>query len=155
MGNNSTKYRANLSAATLPGQGQSMLHRNLQTIIQSMMKLGGIQSVSGAVNILLDKVREPYITSYIKHVSNHPTARKAPYAIVSDIHSFNLPIGRQRVIDSQNTSAAEAFFKIKTYTACSSRYNHNIDTAPLPDRRATKVVGKYSRKCKKMDSKCQ
>ncbi len=59
-----------------------------------MMKLGGIQSVSGAVNILLDKVGDLYITSYIKHVSNHPTARKAPYAIVPDIHYFNLPIGR-------------------------------------------------------------
>ena len=91
-----------------------------------MMKLGGIQSVSGAVNILLDKVGEPYITSYIKHVSNRLTARKAPYAIVPDIHSFNLPIGRQRVNDSQNTSAAEAFFEIKTYTACSSRYNQTL-----------------------------
>jgi hypothetical protein len=91
----------------------------------AMMKLGGIHSAAEAVNFLVDKIGHPYITSYNNHVSSHPNARKAPHAIFPDLHAFNFPTGGQRVNDSGATSAAEAFFKIKTFTACKSRYNHN------------------------------
>ena len=90
-----------------------------------MMKLGGIFGDKEAANFLLDKVGEPYITRYITHLTSQPNARKAPYAIVPDLHAQNYPAGNQRVNDSGATSTAEAFFKVKTYTPCNSRYDYN------------------------------
>ena len=68
------KYGANLDAAPLPGQGHQALYNKLQAILKSMMKLGGIHAERGAVNFLLDKVGEPYITRYVSHVSTCPNA---------------------------------------------------------------------------------
>ncbi len=82
------------------------------------MKLGGIHSATEAVNFLVDKIGHTFIMSYVNHVSSHPNAQKAPHAIVPDIHAFNFPTGGQQVNDSGATSAAEAFFKMKTFTAC-------------------------------------
>ena len=90
-----------------------------------MMKLGGIFGDKEAANFLLDKVGEPYITRYITHLTSQPNARKAPYAIVPDLHAQNYPAGNQRVNDSGATSTAEAFFKVKTCTPCNSRYDYN------------------------------
>ena len=78
-----------------------------------MIKLGGIHSEKEAVNFLLDKVGDPYITSYVNHVSisSHPNARKAPHYIVPDIHARNFSVGRQTLNDSGSTSSAEAFLR--------------------------------------------
>ena len=38
------KFGANLGAISLPGQGHRVVHNLLQSVIQSMMKLGGISS---------------------------------------------------------------------------------------------------------------
>lgn len=58
----------------------------------AMMKLGGISSEKEAVNFLIDKVGEPYITSYVNHVSAVPDARNAPFAICqSYLHITSLP----------------------------------------------------------------
>jgi hypothetical protein len=113
-------YGANLAAASLPGQGHCSLHNKLQLITQAMMKLGGIHSAAEVINFLVNKIGHPYITPYVNHVSSHPNAQNAPHAIVPDIHAFNFPTGGQQVNDSGATSAAEAFFKIKTFTACKS-----------------------------------
>ena len=40
----------------------------------AMMKLGGISLEKEAVNSLLDKVGEPYVTSCVNHVSDAPFA---------------------------------------------------------------------------------
>ena len=86
-----------------------------------MMKLGGISSEKEAVNFLLDKVVEPYLTSYVDHVSGHQM-QEMHHTIVPDIHAHNFPAGRQRVDDSGASSSAEAIFEVKTYyTACKSR----------------------------------
>jgi hypothetical protein len=114
-------YGTNLAAASLPGYGHCSLHNKLQSITQAMMKLEGIHSTAKAVNFLVDKIGHPFIMSYVNHVSSHPNARKAPHAIVSDLHAFNFPTGGQQVNDSGATPAAVLFFKIKTFTACKSQ----------------------------------
>jgi hypothetical protein len=80
---------ANLAAASLPGHGHCSQHNKLQPITQAMVKLGGIHSSAEAGNFLVDKIGHPLITFYVNHVSSHPIAQKAPYAIVPDIHAFN------------------------------------------------------------------
>ena len=146
------KYGANLAAASLPGQEHSALHNLLQSLLQAMMKLGGIQSDKEAVNFLLDKVGDPYITAFVNHVSSHPNARKAPHSIVPDIHTRNFPVGCQTINDSGAISAAEAFFEVKTYTACKSRYKHNNTNIKPADRRAREITQSYKRKFKKLDT---
>jgi hypothetical protein len=103
------------------------------------------------VNFLLDKVGDPYITSYVNHVSSAPNSRKAPHSIVPDIHARNFPVGRQTINDSGSTSTAEAFFEVKTFTACKTRYKHNNATIKPPDRRAREITLSYKRKFKKLD----
>ena len=140
------KYGANLAAASLPGQGHRALHNKLQSIVQAMMKVGGIFAEKEAVNFLLDKVGEPYITNYVDHVANHPSARNAPFAIVPDLHARNYPTGRQRVNDSGATMSVEALFEVKTYTACPTRYKENNATTGPAEQRATLISQEYSRK---------
>ena len=119
------KYGANLVAALLPGQGHSALHATLESILQVTMKVGGIYAEKETVNFILDKVGDPYIARYVNHVTSSPSARKAPYAIVPDLHARNYLTGRHRINNSKATRLAEAFFEEKTYTACKSRYDHN------------------------------
>ena len=90
------KYGANLAAASLPGQGHRALHNKLQSIVQSVMKLGGIFIEKEAVNFLLDKVGDLFITHYVNHVSSHPITRKAPFTIdiTLDLHACNYLTGR-------------------------------------------------------------
>jgi hypothetical protein len=126
------RYGTNLAAALLPGHRHCSLHNKLQSITQAMMKLGGIYSAAKAVNFLVDKIGHPYITSYINHVSSHPTAQKAPHVIVPDLHAFNYPTAGQQDNDSGATSAAEAFLEIKTFTACKSQYDYyNTNLRPV------------------------
>ena len=145
------RYGANLGSAILPGQGHRRGHNILQSIVQSMMKLAGVASEKEALNFLLGKVGEPYITRYINHVSSVPNSRKAPHAIVPDIHAFNWPTGSQRFNDSGVSSAAEAFFEVKTFSGCKSRYKQNNSTIKPADRRAREVTREYPRKFKKLD----
>ena len=63
------KYRVNLAAAALPGQGHSALHNQIQSLVQSIMKVAAVHSEKEAVNFLLDKVGEPHINAYIEYVS--------------------------------------------------------------------------------------
>ena len=66
------KYGANLTMAALQGQGNIILHNKLQSILQAMMKLGGVLSEKEAVNYMLDKVGDPcIITAYVNHISSH------------------------------------------------------------------------------------
>ena len=146
------KYGANLAAASLPGQGHKTLHNQLQSLLQAMMKLGGIFSEKEAVNFILDKVGEPYISRYVTHVSSALNAKTAQHSIVPDLHARNFPAGRQRVNDSGATSTAEAIFEVKTYTACNSRYDHNMTISNAPNRRAKLITNEYNNKFKRLDS---
>ena len=94
-----------------------------------------------AANFLLGKVGEPHISVYVNHVARQNNGnRKAKHAIVPDIHTLHFPAGRQRVNDSGSTRDAEAFFEVKTFTACKSRYtNNNVRATPV-NRRANMVV---------------
>ncbi len=116
------------------------------------MKLGGIHSAAEAVNFLVNKIGHPCITSYANHVSSLPNAQKAPHATVPDIHALNFPTGGQQVNDSGATSAAEAFFEIKTLMACKSQYDHNNTNLRPVDWRAHEVILSYDQKFKKLDS---
>jgi hypothetical protein len=136
-------YGANFAAASLPGHRHCSLLNKLQSITQAMTKVGGIHSVGEAVNFLDDKIVHPYVTSYVNHVSSHLNEQKAPHAIILDIHAFNFPTGGQQVNDSEATSAAEAFFKIKTFTACKSRYTRNNTNLRPVDQRVHEVILSY------------
>ena len=147
------KYGANLAAAALPGQGHSALHNQIQSLVQSVMKVAGVHSEKEAVNFLLGKVGEPHINAYINHVARGEGGRRAMHAIIPDAHATNFPAGKQTVNDSGAKRDAEAFFEIKTMTACKSRYGHNNNRMDPVDRRAKLVVQSYSRKFKKLDKK--
>ena len=56
------KYGANLASAALPGACHRVLQNNLQSIIQAMMRVGGIYSEKESTNFLFDKIGEPFIT---------------------------------------------------------------------------------------------
>ena len=146
------KYGINLAAAPLPGQGHRVLHNNLQSMVQAMMKVGGIYAEREAGNFLLGKVDEPWITQYVNHVTSHTRARNAPFAIVPDLHAINYPT-RQRFNDSGATSSAEAIFEVKSYVPCISRYDHNNQHVNPADRRAKQVSQEYKSKFKKLDRK--
>ena len=115
------------------------------------MKLGGIQSKKEAVNFLLGKVGEPHITSYVNHVSRDANTRAAPHTIVPDIHAHNFPVGRQTVDDYGSNRAAEAFFEVKTFTACKTQYDHNNARLPPAERRAKFIGQEYAGKFKTLD----
>ena len=74
--------------------GHRVLHNKLQSIVQAMMKLGGINSEKEAVNFLLGKVSEPHIFSYVNHVAREANLRKDAHAIVANIHARNFPVGQ-------------------------------------------------------------
>ena len=112
------KHGSNLAAASLPGQGHRDLHNQLQSLLQAIMKIGGIQSKKEAFNFLLNKVGDPHITLYVNHVSRRQGNRQARHAIIPDIHATNFPVGRQKVNDSSLTRDAEAIFEVKTLTTC-------------------------------------
>ena len=57
------QYRANLTEAALLGQRHSVLHNKLQSMVQSMMKLGIIHLEKEAANFLLGKVGDPLMIS--------------------------------------------------------------------------------------------
>jgi hypothetical protein len=61
------RFGANLASSPLPGRGHRLLHNQVQSLLKSMMKLAGISAEKEAVNFLLDKVGNPYITRYINH----------------------------------------------------------------------------------------
>jgi hypothetical protein len=83
-----------------------------------MMSVTGICGVAEVTNFLIDKVGKPWIMGCINLVSTHPNSRKAPHAIVLDIHAYNFPSGVQRVNNSGSSITDEAIFELKTYTAC-------------------------------------
>ena len=58
------RYGANLSAASLPGQGCRVLHNTLQSLLQAMMKVGGIHSEKEAVNLPIGKIGDPHVTRH-------------------------------------------------------------------------------------------
>ena len=74
----------------------------------------------------------------------------AQQSIVPDIHARNFPAGKQTINGSGATSTAEAFFEVKTYTACKSRYKHNNETIKPPDRRAREITQSYRQRFKKL-----
>ena len=115
-----------------------------------MMKIGGIFSEKEAANFLMDKVGKPFALAYVNHLARYDRARMAPHAIVPDLHAFNFPAGKT-VNDSCASSTAEAFFEVKTMTACPTRYKHNNEFVAPADRRARAVTGEYARKFKKLD----
>ncbi|KAL9183104.1 hypothetical protein ACHAXT_004891 [Thalassiosira profunda] len=133
------RWGANLAAASLPGYGWRRLHNHIQSIVHSMMKLAGVVSVKEAVNFLLGKVGEPWMSRYIDHIAPFPNARASTYGIVPDIHAYNYPAGRRCVNDSGAALSGDAIFEVKTYTACPTWYNHNNSRTRPADRRATRM----------------
>ena len=137
------KYGRNLAAASLPGQGHRALHNAIQHMMVDIMKVAGIQSHMEAANFLNGKIGEPSISNYINHITEHPNPRSALHTII--------PSGRQRINDSGASTTDEAFFELKTMTACVSRYGHvNTDTTAA-ERRAKAINVNYHKRFKKLD----
>ena len=97
-----------------------------------MMKIDGIFSKKEAANFLMDKVENPLALVYVNHLVQHNKARMAPHSIVPDFHAFNFPAGKT-VNNSCSLSLAEAFFEVKTMTACPTWYQHNNEFLALKD----------------------
>ena len=87
-------YGANLAMAVIPGGGHRVFHNQLQSLVQAMMKLGGMFVEKEAFNFLLSEVEDPYITQYVNHVSSATNSRRVQHAIVPDLHACNFPAGR-------------------------------------------------------------
>ena len=115
------------------------------------MKVAGIQSHMEAVNFLNGKIGEPYISNYINHITEHPNHRSALHAIIPDIHAYNYPLGRQRINDSRASTTDEAFFELKTMTACVSQYRHVNTNTTAAERRAKAINVNYHKRFKKLD----
>ena len=143
------KYGTNLSAAALAGQGHNMLHNQLQSLLQSMMKLGGILPEKEAVNILLDKVCDPYITAYVNHVSSHPNSRNAPYLIVPDLHTRNSPTWWQEWMIVERCH-------LQKQNSRSKRTGHTIAVIHITIRQLSNLNAKRGRSSKRTigSSKC-
>ena len=89
------RYGTNLAAAALQRQEHSMLHNQLQLLLQDIMKVGGILLEKEAANFLLGKVGDPHATSYVDHVARKNKGnRRAKHTIVPDIHAINFPAGK-------------------------------------------------------------
>ena len=143
------KHGRNLAAASLPGQGHQALHNAIQHMMVDIMKVAGIQS--HMKSFLNGKIGEPYISNYINHITEHPNPKSALHAIIPDIHAYNYLLGRQRINDSKASTTDEAFFELKTMTACVSRYGHvNTDTTAA-ERRAKAINVNYHKRFKKLD----
>ena len=100
-GTNVDTYRANLSAAAWPGQGHNVLHDQLHSLLQAIMKVGGMLSTKEPATFLLGKVGNPHITPYVNHVARKNKGNsRSQHAIVSDIHAMNFPAGTQSINDS-------------------------------------------------------
>ena len=112
------------------------------------MRSGEIFSKKEMVNFLMEKVSKPYAPAYINHLVRYNRDWMVPYAIVLDLHAFNFPAGRQTVNNSGFSLSAEAFFKIKTMTACPTQYKHNNKPIAPADRQACCMTNKYACKFK-------
>ena len=106
-------YGANLSAVSLTGKGHCAFHNELYSIVQEMMKIGGIQSEMEPINLLLGKVADPHITSYVNHVSRDANARAALHAIVPDIHAYNFPVKSRRSTTTEPTTQLRRSLRLK------------------------------------------
>jgi hypothetical protein len=146
------EYRANLASELLPGQGHIALHNQFQHVVQDMMKLGNIDSITEAANFLINKVGQPYIGDYTNHLTSQPDHPKnVQDAIVPNLHATNYPTGSQIINDSRASRSAEVIFEIKTFTICKTRYDHDNRLVNLADCSAKEVANKYNLKFKKSD----
>ena len=102
------------------------------------------------MNFLLGKVGKLHITSCVNHVSREANAREAPHAIVPDIHAHNFLVRKQTINDNEANRAAEAFFEVKTSTACKTRYDHNNNHIHLVDRCTKLICQSYWNKLKNL-----
>ena len=112
------------------------------------MKLGGDLQEKDAVNFILDKVGDPYITAYVDHISIHPNARKAPHSIIPDLYAQNFPVGRWRVNDSGAISSTDEFLRPKHMQHATVDINNNTMIKPH-ERQAREVVNQYHCKFEK------
>ena len=85
-------YGANLTAASLPGKGHSILHNQLQSLIQVITQLRGVLSEKEPGNTFLGKVGEAHLMVYVNLVVNQNNGnRRAKHVNVPDIH-INEPL---------------------------------------------------------------
>ena len=86
-------HGANLASASLPGGGFRTIHNNVQSLTQSMMKVAGIHSEKEAVNFLLGKVPDLWMTHYVDHISSSHTHTFA------SAHTHTIKLSRGKVLD--------------------------------------------------------
>eukprot|EP00956_Cyclotella_meneghiniana_P027992 scaffold64216_cov67-Cyclotella_meneghiniana.AAC.1 len=119
-----------------------------------MMKVAWIHSKKEAVNFMLGKVPDPWMTHYVyvDHISSsHTSARNSPHAIVPYILAHEYPAGRQRIDDNGASLSGDAFFEVKSYQPNNTRLDHNNKETKPADRRASEVINQYSNKFKRLD----
>ena len=133
------RYGANLSAASLPGQGSRVLHNTLQSLLQAMMKVGGIHSEKEAVNFLIDKIGDPHITAYVNHVSSHPNAERHPTSFcLMYMHGTTLPVAKGSMTVGQHRQPRRYLKSKRTRHATAA-----TTTTTQPPSRLSAEPGKY------------
>ena len=136
-----TNYGANLASESLPGPGGGFrrIHNNIQSLVQSMMKVAGIQSVKEAVNFLLGNFGEPYINNYVDHLSS---LKLVNVTLPLLLYTCGwIPGGYTKTVnDSGATQSGEIFAEVKTMQPNNTRYNQNNSTLRPADRRAKLIL---------------
>lgn len=106
------------------------------------MYLAGIHSDEEGVNFLMGKVPEPWMMSYINHVTSYDQSRKRKDDIVPDLHIYNMPSGRQLVNDSGPSQRTESLEKSRHSTPI---IQGTINTTTAPTCQQIDGQGKSSK----------
>ena len=149
-------YGNNLAAAALPGKGFKRFHNDLQYLLSQLMETGGMVTDREAENFLANKVPEPYLRRYNKHLCKTKAkgnGRKAEGAITPDIMTYNYPVGEGGGNDSgAQSNTLPAIFEVKTFFPVPSRVGFSTnDTYNPADRRAKQVRSDYKKRLKQLD----
>ena len=91
------------------------------------------------------------MSAYIIHITSHDQPRKTRDAIIPDLHAHNMPRGKQVVDKSGASSTEQAFYEVKTFYPCKTRYKHNNWIIKPADRRAKEVKAMYKRNFVRLD----
>jgi hypothetical protein len=93
-----------------------------------MMKIGNINSTTEAVNFLINKVEQPYISDYVNHVTSQPGHPKnAQDAFVPNLHVQQIiPLEARLLMIAKNPDLPRQSLKSKHSQYV--RHNNRITT---------------------------
>jgi hypothetical protein len=146
-------YGHNLASAPLPGAGFRILHDNVKSLMQSVMREAGFLTDVEAYNLFHGKIPSPFIEEYSTAVNRERGDRRhgsdRRICIVPDLICHNFPSADSPRHAGRNVSTAQAIFEVKTISACPTRYERARTKAV--ESRATGIKSEYARHVKRID----